>query len=48
MNNFAFNYLSNGKSLIVIIKADTINKAMIKFAENYHEIQHIYSILQIP
>lgn len=48
MNEFVFNFMSSGKSLIVILKAETMNKALIIFAENYNEIQHLYSVFEIP
>lgn len=45
---YHFRYKSQNKDLQLLIEAENMNTAMIYFAENYHDIQHIYGIFELP
>jgi len=47
MKEFAFEYYSHNEELRVVIKAKTMNEAMVKFAKLYHNIERVDSIEEI-
>lgn len=44
---FLFQYRSCDQELMVEIEAEDLNKAMIRFAERYHQIQEVYEIAEL-
>lgn len=48
MKKYHFRYRVDGKDLHVLITGESMNDAMIFFANNYHDIQHVYGIFELP
>lgn len=44
---FLFKYRSTGKELVVKLIAKNLKEAMKEFIENYHEIEEIYSVVEL-
>ena len=47
MKKFRFEYSCLGNDYSVTIEAETLNKAMSRFAKYYHQIREVYSIKEI-
>lgn len=47
MCRFLFNYKTFGEDYHVEIEEENLNKAMMKFAKHYHQIEEVYSVAPI-
>lgn len=48
MKKYHFRYKTDGKDLHVLIESKNMNTAMIFFAKNYQDIEHIYGVFELP